>query len=239
MSQLEKVDESYSQAEATTVAKAIRFTNSSKERDYGSDEWKVREYKRLNVLPRKMPYFIDDVGRVHGRFGNETIDNAEVWAAASSHTLVRYREKLDSLLRVVVLDPYRIPDQAYQVARRPDPISNAETKVVEALKDLHFPIGGWSRFILKGVEVKIASESYVTPTIRSFVGYASILIATSPWAPRIARCTVCEKYFVNKPGRRGPRRQVCGPRCDEKRGDPGARDRARRSHQRRREESDS
>ena len=232
---IQKKKEAPSRADSKVVSKALQFTNSYQDKDYGGDEWKVRQYKRLQVLPRQMPYFIDELGRVFARDRMEVVKNEAKWVAASAKSLRDYRDQLAGLLWEIVQYPQEPPDEAVQGVERPTHVNVLNKNILR----LQFPVEGWWRSIVVGLGTDVTTQAFIPPTIGSFVAYASILLANEPWCLRLARCTICDKYFLNELGRRGPKRKVCSDQCNEKRSDPGAGDRARRSLQRRRGESGS
>ena len=215
--------------EATIVSLALRFANSKGVNDRASESWAITQYRGLKVLPPRVPYFIDDRGRVHARRKSEVLPNEKLWAKASPLVVERWWKTLRKVLDQINVDSNAAPDG---VIKRP-----SKGKIVEGTIKVKFPAEGWSRSYVSGLSIEVTSQSFVAPTIDVFTAYAAHLLSQKPWRSRISKCEQCGKYFLNQIGRRGRRRLVCGEACANDRGDPTVWERQRRYRDARRKEN--
>jgi len=197
--------------ELITVTTAIKFANSRKKKDGASSTWALTQYRLLKVLPPRQPYFVDDLGRVHARHGNEVLRSDDIWKGASAATVDKWWRRLRSILDTVTTDSSNAPIET---------VARAQAGYIKEKKiAVKIPKEGWTRTYVNGLSIDATTQSFVPPTIDSFVVHVAMLMSRSPWRTRLGKCEKCGDYFLNPLGRRGRPRMVCSDECRIERGD--------------------
>ena len=206
--------------------KSLAFANDRSNRRSDENEWAVRTYRRLKVLPPGSPYFIDDLGRVSPRKGRDVTALQTALTNASARTLRRWQSTLCDVLDEICRDVAVIPES--MKPGQPPPKRKGPRVTFDFGRDV------WRRGYLDGTRVKSSNQRLIAPTLDAFVRYASALLSQPHWRARVTRCEICRNYFIAKKRKGGRRPNTCGEDCAKKRGDPTNAERQRRYRERKR-----
>ena len=191
------VDEEY-----RAVARAIKFVNLKKPKDPREQtRWAERIRGFTGVAPSNARISINLKGRVVAR------DKSALSSLIASRCQIKLRMALDALCRPTVQRP------SHLTARRTT-VRDGKKHVTHKI-DLRTLPEVWVRHVVYDNRLIAKAQQPITPTLESFVAYSSALLATQRWRKKLAKCVVCDKFFIALPRRGGPNPKTCGPACAE------------------------